>query len=385
MCSKYFDIIELSKFKLLFLFLLIGFNLNADESYFLDFKQKGQLIGKGRVQDKNGIWYDVWITPGYIYPVQKGKKNIKQSGENMAEYFSKKKYKDLVKTSKDCYEWSYKKSLRDFTFKGARKSWKKNLSDAKGRVDKRVFAWQLAYPWAVLKSSVDNIIRIPVGVAGSTVGVSVGTVGVPAYYLTNSSAKASWNFAVEGLALPAASMTWNTVASPPLAMVGQKPSPQRVDNFWVVMIDEDKERFAEKMSVLAIELKRVSKTEDSEIQEIKEKYNREKEKLYERLKQLEEEKKDAIKKLNKVKINEAMRKNTISLEIPEATESLLGYNENIIREKLKKKGYKNQEIQRMLEQVREYLKHTRHESLDQTQPPKTDPLKESIEVIKEIK
>ena len=51
--------------------------------------------------------------------------------------------------------------------------------------------------------------------------------------MTNSGIKGIWHFSLHTAAIPAVASTWNTIISPPMSLVGQKPSMSRVDGFWV--------------------------------------------------------------------------------------------------------------------------------------------------------
>jgi hypothetical protein len=214
--------------------ILFPWTSNAeDEGYFLSLKQKGQLITRGRIQDADGNWYDIMICPGYIQPIDYSKKNLKQAGNNLTEYFTSKPYKSIKKHSSDAYEWAFEDCLQEYVWEGTGKAWKKNFSAAKKRVDRRVFGWWLSYPWAVMQSSVDNVVRIPAGLTGTALGTVWGTAVVPAGTLAAPAVEATWNGGVEGVALPASGLIWNTAASPAMALVGQTPAPERVDGFWV--------------------------------------------------------------------------------------------------------------------------------------------------------
>lgn len=62
-------------------------NASAVESgYFLTMAQKGQLIWRGRIQDAQGDWYDVWIVPGYVDPGRRTTRYVKRAGSDFAEY-----------------------------------------------------------------------------------------------------------------------------------------------------------------------------------------------------------------------------------------------------------------------------------------------------------
>ena len=67
-------------------------------------------------------------------------------------------------------------------------------------------------------------------------GITVwGAAVVPTAHMLAPTCKAVWHGGVQGTFVPASMIAWNTVASPPLALLGQRPSPSRVDGFWVRM------------------------------------------------------------------------------------------------------------------------------------------------------
>jgi hypothetical protein len=206
---------------------------NSDKGYFLSLKQKGQLIATGQIQDKQGRRYEILIVPGYKPPIQSGGKGLKKAGKNFLEFFHAKKYRDLAKHSKDALKWSFKDCLWEFTLKGAAKAWKRDFKDATKTTKIRAFGWWLAYPWAAVRATADNAYRIPAGIIGTAGGTAGGLVFAPAYHMVDSPVKAAWNGGVTGLAVPAVEVAWNTAISPPMALLGQKPTPNRVDNFWV--------------------------------------------------------------------------------------------------------------------------------------------------------
>jgi hypothetical protein len=210
-----------------------------DEGYFLNLKQKGQLISLGLIQDNEGIWYNIWICPGYVPPYRYAKKYFYKTGSDFDEYLHAKKYKDLVKHSKDTYRWAFDDCIHDFIIKGVPKTWDNNFQRASDRTDKRVFGWWFAYPWALMESTVESVVRIPLGLAGSVLGTGWATAVVPTYYMTNSSFKGLWHLSVDTITIPIVAGTWNTIISPPLSLVGQKPSLRRVDGFWVKSLTEE--------------------------------------------------------------------------------------------------------------------------------------------------
>jgi hypothetical protein len=210
----------------------------ADEGYFLSWEQKGQLLGSGRIKDADGIWYDVWVVPGYNQSTDATIKYLKRTGSDFGEYFGSKKYSDLADTSWDMYCFGYDDCLYDFTIKGLPKAWGKYWSTAEERTSKRVFGWWFAYPWALMESTVDPVVRIPLGLGGTALGTVLGTVVVPGYYAVDSAVVGTWHFTVNTVFLPTVACTWNTIIAPPMSLVGQKPSPTRTDGFWVKQIDD---------------------------------------------------------------------------------------------------------------------------------------------------
>lgn len=223
----------------------------SDSGYFLSWKQKGQLIGKGQIQDEAGVWYDIWIVPGYVAPARDMGIYLRQTGSNFAEYVQKEKYHDLAHHSGDAFDWAYNYCLTDLTVKGVPRAWHRYWSSAGQRTSRRVFGWWFAYPWAFLQGTVDTAVRVPLGLAGTALGTTWGSAVVPAYYAVDSAVAGTWHLTVEAVALPVAGSAWNTVIAPPMALAGQKPSPSRVDGFWVKNLGAQ-EALAAKKPAIAI-------------------------------------------------------------------------------------------------------------------------------------
>lgn len=211
---------------------------DSDPGYFLTMRQKGQLIGKGQIQDSAGRWYDVWIVPGYVQPARRVRTYVRKTGSDLAEYGRPDKYRSIAKHSKNAFEWAFDDCLVDFVFDGVPRCWGENFSEARARTGRRVFGWWFAYPWALLESSVESVARVAFGGAGAVLGTAWGVAVVPGYYTVNSAAKGAWHLGVDAILFPAIGFTWNTAIAPPLALVGQKPSPSRVDGFWVTQLTQ---------------------------------------------------------------------------------------------------------------------------------------------------
>jgi hypothetical protein len=210
-----------------------------DEGYFLSWRQKGQLVGWGCIQDSTGHWYDVWICPGYSNPATYGWEHLQKSGRHFREYTQASKYQRLAENSSDCFEWAFKDCGHDFMLKGIPKAWARYLDKAEERTRRRVFGSVVAYPWAVMEGTFDTTFRLVGGLCGIVGGTAAGAVAVPAWHALDSGVAGSAVFVGQGVILPVAGWTWNTVAAPTLAMIGgPRPAPARADGFWVRMVDD---------------------------------------------------------------------------------------------------------------------------------------------------
>ncbi len=214
---------------------LTAWSTADDAGYFLSWQQKKELISEGRIQDSAGNWYDVWICPGYYPPARYAGEHLREAGGNFHEYLEANKYRAIKHGSKACVKWAFEECGLGFTVKGIPRAWNRHFSVAHQRTQRRVFGWWLAYPWAFLESTVETAFRGVVGTAGTVGGVATGVGLVPAYNMLDSAVVGVWNLGVNTVVIPAVGVTWNTVVAPPLALAGQKPSPSRVDGFWVTM------------------------------------------------------------------------------------------------------------------------------------------------------
>lgn len=211
----------------------------ADPGYFLSMHQKGQLIAAGRIKDSFGNEYDIWIVPGYVVPAQRMVKYLGRTGDCFAEYAGRTKYSDIKHHSGDALEWGYDDCMRKFVFRGVPRAWGKYFRRAGERSEKRVFGWWFAYPWALMEGTVDTVVRVPLGLTGTVLGTTAGVAVVPGYYLVNSTVEGVGNFAGGVVIGPVVADVWNTIIAPPMALVGQKPTPARVDGFWVTLVTKE--------------------------------------------------------------------------------------------------------------------------------------------------
>lgn len=209
-----------------------------ETGYFLSLRQKGQLIGKGRIQDAAGRWYDVWICPGYADPSRYAWEHIRKSGRHFAEYGKPDKYRKAGRQSKDALKWGFDDCINDFVIEGVPKAWRRYMDTAAERTRRRVFGSVVAYPWATMEGIFNTTFRTVGGLGGMLVGTTAGLVCVPVWNALDSGVAGTGVFVAQGVAVPVSGYTWNTLISPPLALVGgPQPSPGRADGFWVRVVD----------------------------------------------------------------------------------------------------------------------------------------------------
>ena len=360
-----------------------------DPGYFLSWQQKKELLNFGRIQDSEGTWYDVWICPGYSPPARYAREHLIQAGGNFHEYIEAGKYHSLKEGSRACLTWALNDCGLGFTLNGIPRAWTRHFSVANERTRRRVFGWWLAYPWALMESTVETAFRGALGAAGTAGGLASGLAVVPAYHALDSAVAGTWNLGINTIALPAAGLAWNTAVGPPLALVGQKPSPSRVDGFWVTIVDSgrvpiaetvtpgDAERIAQWGLLLleetrSLEQERIEVDRNAAAQEEK----------FRRL--MEEARKEAHQQRSRLRNEEIARIRQVSatnewLHALFSTYPDLHYSETCTAEValyLQKTNLPPNEIQRVLHLLQETKSagHTR---------PKTDPLRRSGEVIGE--
>lgn len=376
------------KIALLIVF-LAGFAAAEDPGYFLSMSQKGQLIWDGRMEDSDGICYDVSIVPGYAPPVRYGWRNWKQAGGNLQDYVEAKKYKRIRRQSGDALEWAFEDCLVDFAIKGSGEAWKDYFGSARERTKKRVFGWWLSYPWALMQSTVDNVFRIPTGLAGTVLGTGWGLVVVPGYHMLDSAVAATWNGGVEGAVLPVAGLAWNTVVAPPMALVGQKPSPERVDGFWISMVDAEAPRSEapdkDSIAIIAEFGKRLHAElapMDQERAEQEKIENLESQRLHQQF----SSNRTAFVESRKSRVNEIINDESLRPVLDRIIHERWNYDQfrkhrNQIIKELVRGGLTEREAERAMRDIE--AAPLRNYPIRRP-PQKTDPVTESIEVIKNI-
>ena len=207
----------------------------ANDGYFLSWDQKLELICHGQITDENKVVYDIWVCPGYTYPASLAGTHWDNAMCSYGEYFKSSKYSRLIDRSSDALEWGWNDCLVEYAAQGSAKAWGKHFGDASDRVSRGVFGWPLAYPVAFGMSLGESVFRFASGFIGLSLGTVVGGVGIPVYYSLDSGTSGTFEALVPGTIFPMLGWTWNTICSPPMALAGRKPSPERADGFWVIM------------------------------------------------------------------------------------------------------------------------------------------------------
>jgi hypothetical protein len=366
-----------------------------DAGYFLSWQQKGQLLKLGRIQDGAGTWYDVWICPGYAPPCNHARKHLKRAGSNLHDYIEANKYRMIKRGSKACFKWGLKSCGMNFTLKGIPKAWGRHFERAHGRVERRVFGWWMAYPWAFMESTVESAFRGAVGTAGTAGGVAGGAAIVPAYHALNSGLAATvWNFGINTVVVPTAGITWNTIVTPPLAMLGQKPSRARVDGFWVTIVDSGHEAGTrvlrdEDVALLAAwGLLLFTETQpyaerrdalDGEIRERQERLHRQLQESYAEA----QRRRAALREEENAHVQQVAATNVLAatwFQTDDAPVYAQNYGRDL-RNYLSSQNCPRADIERILVLLREYHAPTTVGIPPGRVRPKTDPLRRSVEVI----
>lgn len=222
--------------KLLFLFAL-SLSAGAQADYFLQGGQMADLIKQGQMTGEDGARYDVWIVPGYIGPAQDAADGWREAGHDLASYGQAGLYYDVWNNSAAVLDFAGHNTIGQFALAGSASAWREALGAAQGRVERRVFGWWFAYPWAVLEASGESVLRLGLGLpAGVVIGAAGGTLA-PVATFAWPAAKSVYHGVGKGTLLPLAAASWNTVIAPPLALLGQQPARERADGFWLKRLD----------------------------------------------------------------------------------------------------------------------------------------------------
>jgi hypothetical protein len=199
--------------------------------------QRGQLLWRGQMEDSQGRMYNIRILPGYVAPWHHAAQGWSDAASDLGDYGQANTWNRLGKDSRSCFEWAWRDSFWKFGIKGSGEAWSTNFETAKRRTQRKTFGWPLAYPWAVISSTFETLLRVPLGTAGAVVGTATGAVLSPAGHLVWPIAKATYHAGVDGIFLPVAGWSWQTIAAPPASLLASAPSPSRADGLWMKVMD----------------------------------------------------------------------------------------------------------------------------------------------------
>lgn len=207
----------------------------GEDSGWASWTQRGGLLWRGEMDDSQGRHYNVRILPGYVAPWNMAVEGWQSAGTDMQEYGQARMWKRIGRQSKETFKWSWKDCFWEFGLKGSGKAWSEGFEAARRRTERKTFGWPLAYPWAVISSAFETLIRVPVATVGAVGGTAVAGIIVPAGNLVWPAGKATYHAGVEGLVFPVAGWTWQTIAAPPTALFASAPTPSRADGLWMTM------------------------------------------------------------------------------------------------------------------------------------------------------
>ncbi|OQB40644.1 MAG: hypothetical protein BWY06_01105 [Candidatus Latescibacteria bacterium ADurb.Bin168] len=367
----------------------------ADSGYFLTARQKGQLVWRGQIQDSESTWYDIWIVPGYVESLRGARQGFEEAGRSLREYVEPQKYRDIRRQSRQCFDAAWDDCIVDFTIEGTPRAWRNYLGKAQDRVNQRVFGWWMAYPWALMQGTVENVVRVPVGLSAAAIAVGAGVAGVPAYHATNSGFKAAWIATFDGLLWPANVCAWTTVIAPPLAFLGQKPAPSRVDGFWVRMVEDTTGPNASALAAL-VAWGAMLEREVGPLEEQREGLARETESQLSalrdemrRVNQQDSTAKAAISHAERARVDSTRALPRVaalldSLARENWSENRLNRNRETIKAALVERGLTEEQATRTIRLLERYPPPSRQTRRAPTDLEKTDPVRESVNVIETL-
>lgn len=210
---------------------------NADADYFLHADQQADIFTHGAMTGEDGARYDLWIVPGYVGSVHDAASGWRHAGHDFATYGHKDLYQDTFDTSKDVLHFASYDTVGHFAFRGSYSAWKDAFASAQARTHRRVFGWWFAYPWAVIEATGESLVRVGLGVPGGILIGGVGATLIPAGEMVWPAIKGVYHATIPGTVMPIAAVSWTTVIAPPMALLGQQPTAERADGFWLKRID----------------------------------------------------------------------------------------------------------------------------------------------------
>lgn len=205
----------------------------AVDSGWATWAQKGQLLWRGKMEDSQGRQYNVTILPGYVAPWTFATEGWSDAGRDLGEYGQAGTWTTMGRHMKDTFRWGWKTSCWEFGLKGSKEAWSGNFQKAGLRTARKTFGWPLAYPWAFVASAFESALRVPLGLAGAAVGTAGAGVVIPVVETAVPTVKAALHAGVNGVILPVAGWSWQTLAAPPTLLFASAPTPARADGTWM--------------------------------------------------------------------------------------------------------------------------------------------------------
>jgi len=199
--------------------------------------QRGELLWRGQMEDSQGRTYNIRILPGYVAPWQHGVEGWSDAASNLGEYGEADTWTHLGRNARSCFRWGWKDAFWEFGLQGSGTAWSEHFAAAKGRVARRTFGWPLAYPWALISSTFETLLRVPLGTAGAAIGTVSGAVLVPAGHIVWPTVKAAYHVGIDGALLPVSGWAWQTLAAPPASIFASAPTPPRADGVWMKVVE----------------------------------------------------------------------------------------------------------------------------------------------------
>lgn len=357
----------------------------------LNANQMGDLILHGQMTGADGARYDVWVVPGYHGPLQEMAKGWSAAGKDLSEYANARLYEEIFDTSQSMLKFAGKTAIVEFALEGSADAWSDAFRAAGKRVDKRVFGWWFAYPWAFIEATGESAFRIIIGVPGGVLVAGLGTTVVPAVQFVWPAGKGLYHGVIKGTALPIVAMSWNTIIAPPMALTGSQPTAARADGFWMtryapaVKPDPEVEQIEAKLRQWRKGL--VNAPELMEVKLAKQMLEKD---FEQKRQQLRDEQNHQSKQLDERRI-------TIILQKAQDSSSTLDINKAKLAEILQKNGKQHvigilmgdginaQQAEALLANIvtPAEVKTAPEKPAEQSDParPKTDPLRRSLELI----
>ncbi len=211
-----------------------------ENRYFLTLDQKKELIARGEISDAQGNRYNVRIVPGYVNSIETAKDGIKESKDAFRKYATAEPLRGVS----DSYRDGSKTIANDVIAQDAKEiatDWRESFKKAARATELQTFGWPAAYPWELTRAVLSTVACMAEGTVETGGYAGYHYVVRPAYEMLEPLGEGTFVGLGKGIAGPSALVSLNSVVAPPLALLGRKPSPERADGFFVVIVERGKE------------------------------------------------------------------------------------------------------------------------------------------------